>query len=576
MPKLEELSGPGDMEFAMEENPFSFSVRRASSGQTLFNTSGQALVFQSQYLRLRTSLPNDPTIYGLGENADPFRHNPDNYSHPDWNSGEAFMPPSSNLYGSYPVYYDHRGSDGTHAVYLHNSNGKKINMGVDSEHFLEYNTIGGVLDFYFISGSNPKEVSSHFADLIGYPTLMPYWGFGFHQCKYGYQDTLETAAVVANYSAANIPLETIWNDIDYMDYRSTFSLDPLRFPLSKMREFINYLHDHGQHYIVMVDPAVASRDYPPFHDGVSKDAFMKEDNGTLYTGVVWPGPTNFPDWLSPNAQDFWNQQFDTFFNADTGVDIDGLWIDMNEASNFCDYPCPDPKKYAIENRSPPRPPPARMSSPYQILGFPDSFQPQCMATVTFNVGASVPDGNDLLLFGDAVSIGNGTPFYAPNMQGSNDGWTLTAQFPAETSVSYSYPLYTHEGLYIFEAQNRTLNTGECGSMTTVSDQWSVPNTSAVEVPNVFYSHSQVPQTSGNLNTSNSGGSMQGLPGRNLISPPYNIGAYQGPLSSQTLPTNLHHANGLTEYDVHNLYSSLMGKHSRNSMIMRRPGKRPLM
>lgn len=575
MPKAED--GPGDLEFALQENPFSFSVRRTSNNQILFNTTGQALVFESQYLRLRTSLPKDPNIYGFGENADSFRHDPANYSHVDWNAGEAFMPANANLYGSYPVYYDHRGSDGSHAVYLHNSNGLKVNLGVDSEQFLEYNTIGGIIDLYFLSGPTPKDLSTQFADLIGYPTLMPYWAFGFHQCKYGYQDTLETAAVVANYSAANIPLETIWNDIDYMDYRSTFSLDPLRFPINRMREFVNYLHDHHQHYIVMVDPAVASRDYPPFHDGIEKDAFMKEDNGTLYTGVVWPGPTNFPDWLSPNTQDFWDQQFETFFNSDTGVDIDGLWIDMNEASNFCDYPCPDPKKYSIENRDPPRPPPARLSTPYAIPGFPGTFQPKCIATVTFNINATVPGGNDLLLFGDSLSIGNSTPFHAPNMQGSNGSWSLTAQFPASTKVTYSYPLYTHEGLYIFEANNRTLKTGDCGSVTSISDQWTVPKTPAVAVPEVYYTSPQLSEGD-SPKTSVLEGSipMQGLPGRNFISPLYDIGANEGPLSAQTLPTNLHHANGLVEYDVHNFYSSLMGRSSRNTMIKRRPGKRPLM
>lgn len=49
----------------------------------------------------------------------------------------------------------------------------------------------------------------------------------------------------------------MWTDIDYMDARKTFTLDPKRFPLDKMRELVNYLHEHEQQYIVMVDPAVS-------------------------------------------------------------------------------------------------------------------------------------------------------------------------------------------------------------------------------------------------------------------------------------------------------------------------------
>lgn len=63
--------------------------------------------------------------------------------------------------------------------------------------------------------------------------------------------------MVANYSKANIPLETMWTDIDYMDKRRIFTLDPERFPLKKMRGLVSHLHDHDQHYIVMVDPAVS-------------------------------------------------------------------------------------------------------------------------------------------------------------------------------------------------------------------------------------------------------------------------------------------------------------------------------
>ena len=113
-----------------------------------------------------------------------------------------------------------------------------------------------------------------------------------------------------------------------MDLRRVFTLDPARFPLNLMRELVSTLHSRDQHYIVMVDPAVAYQDNAPFNDGVKADTFLKTSNGSIYQGVVWPGVTAFPDWFHPNTQDYWNSQFSKFFDANTGVDIDALWIDM--------------------------------------------------------------------------------------------------------------------------------------------------------------------------------------------------------------------------------------------------------
>ena len=92
------------------------------------------------------------------------------------------------------------------------------------------------------------------------------------------------------------------------------------------------------------------------------------------TGAVWPGPTVWPDWFNPQAQDYWNNQFAQFFSPGNGVDIDGLWIDMNEGSNFCPDPCDDPAAYAQEANLPPSPPPVR-SPPRPLPGFPGDFQP---------------------------------------------------------------------------------------------------------------------------------------------------------------------------------------------------------
>ena len=91
-------------------------------------------------------------------------------------------------------------------------------------------------------------------------------------------------------------------------------------------------------------------------------------------GVVWPGVTAFPDWFNPNTQDWWNGEFARFFSAEDGVNIDGLWIDMNEPANFCVFPCSDPEEFAEENDDPPAPPPVR-TNPRPLPGFPADFQP---------------------------------------------------------------------------------------------------------------------------------------------------------------------------------------------------------
>lgn len=47
---------------------------------------------------------------------------------------------------------------------------------------------------------------------------------------------------------------------------------------------------------------------------------------------VWPGVTHFPDFLSKEGVKYWGQQLQAFHEM---VPYDGLWIDMDEASNFC-------------------------------------------------------------------------------------------------------------------------------------------------------------------------------------------------------------------------------------------------
>lgn len=196
------------LDIAIKEAPFSFTVTRKSNNETIFTTEGSNIIFETQYWRLRTSLPDNPYLYGLGEHTDSLRLPTSNYIRTLWARDSGAVPQNSNLYGTHPVYYEHRADSGTsHGVLLLNSNGMDVKINNENGQYLEYNVIGGVIDLYFMAGPGPLDVARQYSEITQKPAMMPYWGFGFHQCKYGYKSVDEVADVVANYRAANIPLE---------------------------------------------------------------------------------------------------------------------------------------------------------------------------------------------------------------------------------------------------------------------------------------------------------------------------------------------------------------------------------
>lgn len=82
-----------------------------------------------------------------------------------------------------------------------------------------------------------------------------------------------------------------------MSARRIFTLDEGNFPLERVREIVDYLHSHDQHFVMMVDPAVGYSDYPTFNRGVQDDIFLKDNTSSIYKAVVWPGVAAYPDFV---------------------------------------------------------------------------------------------------------------------------------------------------------------------------------------------------------------------------------------------------------------------------------------
>ncbi|KAF2259796.1 hypothetical protein CC78DRAFT_52378 [Lojkania enalia] len=489
-PKPDSTYGDIDLEFDWDDEPsFWFSVTRYSTGDVLFTTEDTTLVYEDQFIEFVSALPEDYNLYGLGERIHGLRLN-HNLTATIY-AADAGDPIDRNIYGSHPFYLDTRyfktgysggGSEHesySHGVYLRNLHGQEVQLQPES---ITWRTLGGSIDLFFFDGPTQAEVTKQYqTSAIGLPAMQQYWGFGYHQCRWGYRNWTELREIINTFRDFDIPLETIWVDIDYMDQYRDFTLDPFTYPPSGVKEFFDKLHEDGQHFIPIVDSAIyipnpnnASDAYDTYTRGNESGVFMTNPDGSQYIGAVWPGYTVFPDWMSASGVQWWVNEMVEWYKE---VPYDGFWIDMSEVSSFCIGSC---------------------------------------GTGNVTMNPVHP------------------PFALPGEEGN---------------VIYDYP----EGFNI-------TNATEAASASSASSSQAAKTSTSVTVTS---------------STSTSYLRTIPTPGvRNVGHPPYVISNVQGDLAVHAVSPNATHANGVQEYDVHNVWGHQILNATYQGLLKVFPGKRP--
>lgn len=347
-PSCERAFKDPDYSIGLRYEPFSLQVRRsdASKGAVLFDSKVGAFIFADQFLQLSTLLPSR-FIYGLGEHRGPLMHSVNWTRFTMWNKDQ---PPveNTNLYGSHPFYIVMEEDGNSHGVFMLNSNAMDVLL--QPTPALTWRTIGGIIDMYIFTGPSPADVISQYTEVIGRPFMPPYWSLGFHICKFGYTSVNETFDVVRRTHAAGIPQDVQWDDMDYAIDNLDFTYDRAKF--GDVPGLAKQLHAKGMHYMMNFDCGISDSQprggYLPYDLGLKWGIFINDSQGVKpLEGKVWPGTTVWPDFSNPNTQNYWTLLVKDFHKK---VGFDGMWIDMDEPSNFITgstHSCP--KNSSIEN-----------------------------------------------------------------------------------------------------------------------------------------------------------------------------------------------------------------------------------
>ncbi|KAF5907893.1 maltase-glucoamylase, intestinal-like, partial [Clarias magur] len=329
------LNGPLKYEFELLKSPFGVRVRRASNKKILFDTSIGPLVFANQYLQISAKLFSG-NIYGLGEHVHKnFRHDINWKTWPIFTRDAFPNGGTHNLYGHYPFFMCLEDKSGeSFGVFLMNSNAMEVTL--QPAPAVTYRTIGGVLDFYILLGDTPEAIVQQFTELVGRPTIPPYWALGFQLSRWDYGNLEELKKTVERNRAIGLPYDVQYTDIDYMEEKKDFTYDLVNF--KGLPEFADYMHAEGQKYILILDPAIATSKrvnedvYASYNRGTQVDAWITEADGkTALLGEVWPGQTVFPDFTKESCIKWWVDEIIQFHKQ---VNHDAIWIDMNEVSSF--------------------------------------------------------------------------------------------------------------------------------------------------------------------------------------------------------------------------------------------------
>jgi len=316
------------LDVRVERNPLRVIIRDLSGNVISADAVGRASRFQSGGFSVYKQMPEQEHYFGLGDKTGTFDRREQAYTL--WNTDVGPQESMDPLYKSIPFFLAMNGTQ-CYGIFLDNTWRTWFDFGKQSRDSIAFGAEGGPLDYYFIYGPSPKQVVEDYAFLTGKPPLPPLWSLGFQQSHYTYTPESKLREIASRLRNDRIPSDAVYLDIGYQDRNRPFTVDAKTFP--NFPGLVSDLRKQHLHLVNITDlhiAHVANQGYAPYDSGHATDQFVKNPDGSEFVGVVWPGPSVFPDFTRAQTREWWGNLYQEFVKDG----VSGFWNDMNEPSVF--------------------------------------------------------------------------------------------------------------------------------------------------------------------------------------------------------------------------------------------------
>jgi alpha-glucosidase len=319
----------GDVNVVINKAPLLINFTNSAGTAVLEDQPTLPMAWDGESVHVWKRMPPEENYYGLGDKAG--RMNRRNRAFTNWNTDEFGWQESSDpLYKTIPFFIGMR-NGAAYGLFFDNTYRSSFDFGKESPDYFSFGAVGGELNYYYFSGPDPKQVVTRYVALVGNAPLPPLWALGFQQSRYSYYPEARLREIVQTFRQKKIPLDAVYLDIDYQQGNAPFTVNRQYFPT--FEKMISVFRSQGVHTVLITDLHIKKdpdHHYAPYDSGMKDDVFVKNPDGSVFVGAVWPGPSVFPDFTLKKARDWWGEQYKGF--VDMGVA--GFWNDMNEPALF--------------------------------------------------------------------------------------------------------------------------------------------------------------------------------------------------------------------------------------------------